>query len=378
MNNIKKKFLVVFPHTPNPRMIKRVKALLINYDVHVIYWDRNLGNKKINELPKESKVTVINRKANEGSPIKRLGATISVIREIIAIAKKVEPDVLYLSKTDILFAAVLYKKITKKNVKLVYEVSDLHTLMVDQHRKTYKILMSKLIKKTEKSLCKSIELLIVTSEFFYNQFYQSFISKDKVVFMPNTPDPLVFDGFHRKTNKKLTVGFIGAIRYPEQLEMLIDASIEANINVLIAGAGKDYLRIKEYAKNYENVEVYGEYKYNEEIKKLYERVDCIYSVYDAELKNVQIALPNRLYEAAFTSTPIIASKNTYLGDIVEKYDIGKTILFDSKTELIKVLSFLKEDANYLKSIEEKSQLFRNDWDLNKYNKNLIKAIEKII
>ncbi|ABR46440.1 glycosyl transferase, group 1 [Alkaliphilus metalliredigens QYMF] len=378
MNNIKKIFLVVFPHTPNPRMIKRVKALLINYDVHVIYWDRNLGNKKINELPKESKVTVIKRKANEGSPIKRLGATISVIREIIAIAKRVEPDVLYLSKTDILFAAVLYKKITKTNVRLVYEVSDLHTLMVDQQKKTYKKLISKLIKKTEKSLCKSIELLIVTSEFFYNQFYQDFISKDKVVFMPNTPDPLVFDGFHRKTNEKFTVGFIGAIRYAEQLEMLIDASIEANINVLIAGAGKDYLRIKEYAKNYENVEVYGEYKYNEEIKKLYEHVDCIYSVYDAELKNVQIALPNRLYEAAFTSTPIIASKNTYLGDIVEKYDIGKTILFNSKTELIKVLSLLKEDLNYLKSIEEKSQLFRNDWDLNKHNKNLIKAIGKII
>lgn len=378
MNNIKKKLLVVFPHTPNPRMIKRVKALLINYDVHVIYWDRNLGNKKVNELPKESKVTVIKRNANEGSPIKRLGATISVIREIISIAKRLEPDVLYLSKTDILFAAVLYKKITKKSVRLVYEVSDLHTLMVDEQKKIYKKLISKLIKKTEKSLCKSIELLIVTSEFFYNQFYQSFVSEDKVVFMPNTPDPFVFDGFHRKSNDKFTVGFIGAIRYAEQLEMLIDASIEANINVLIAGAGKDYLRIKEYAENYENIEVYGEYKYDEEIKELYERVDCIYSVYDAELTNVQIALPNRLYEAAFTSTPIIASKNTYLGDIVEKYDIGKTILFNSKTELIKVVSLLKEDPNYLKSIEEKSQLFMNDWDLNKHNKNLIKAIEKII
>lgn len=84
----KKKILIVFPHSPNPRMIKRVRALLTKYEVHVIYWDRGLDYKKKNELPSGSKVTVIEKKANEGEPLKRLGVTISVIKEVVSLAKK--------------------------------------------------------------------------------------------------------------------------------------------------------------------------------------------------------------------------------------------------------------------------------------------------
>lgn len=373
----KKKVLVVFPHTPNPRMIKRVKALLTNYDVHVIYWDRDLGTKKINQLPDEAVVTVFKRKANEGSPLKRLGTTFSVMKKVISAAKELSPDILYLSKTDMLFAGVIYYKLFRRNSVLIYEVSDLHTLMIDVQRKFYKKLISKILKKVEELLCRTISLLVVTSENFYEKFYKDMIPKDKVLFIPNTPDSSVFNNFQRKAHEKFTVGFIGAIRYAEQIEMLIDASVEADVNVFIAGGGKDYLRIKEYAKNYENVEVYGEYKYEEEIKQLYERVDCIYSVYDVKLTNVQIALPNRLYEAAYTATPLIVSKNTYLGELVESYEIGKTISPDSKSELIETLLYFKQDSGYTKSFEEKAKVFKGDWDLNKYNKNLLDAIGNI-
>lgn len=375
--NDRKKVLVVFPHTPNPRMIKRVKVLLTKYDVHVIYWDRDLGNKKINELPKEAKVNVIKRKANEGSPLNRIGTTVSVIKDVISIAKALSPEILYLSKTDMLFAGTIYHKLFRRNSKLIYEVSDLHTLIIDVQSKFHKKLISKILKKVEEILCKSVSLLVVTSENFYEQFYRKMILKDKVAFMPNTPDPEVFNGFQRKTHDVFTVGFIGAVRYADQLEMLIDVSYEANVNVFIAGGGKDYVRIKEYAKSYKNVEVYGEYRYEEEIKGLYERVDCIYSVYDTKLTNVQIALPNRLYEAAYTATPLIVSKNTYLGELVEKYQIGITISFDSKTELIETLLYLKQNSGYLKSIEEKAEVFKNDWNLSKYNRNLLDAIGNI-
>lgn len=375
--SIRKKILVVFPHTPNPRMIKRVRSLLTKYDVHVIYWDRDLGNKKINELPDDVTVTVIKRKANEGSPLKRIGKTFGVIKEVISIAKGLSPDILYLSKTDMLFAGTIYHKLFKRNSKIIYEVSDLHTLMIDEQKTPYRKFISKGLKKVEKTLCRSLSLLIVTSENFYEQFYKNMISKDRVVFMPNTPDPEVFNGFQREPHDVFTVGFIGSVRYAEQIKMLIDASYEANINVFIAGGGKDYIRIKEYANSYKNVEVYGEYRYEEEIKELYERVDCIYSVYDTKLTNVQIALPNRLYEAAYTATPLIVSKNTYLGELVEKYQIGKTISSDSKTELIETLLYLKQDSGYLKSIEEKAKVFKNDWNLSKYNRNLLDAIGNI-
>jgi len=373
----KKKLALIFPHIPNPRMIKRVKALLTNYDVHVIYWDRDLGNKKINELPNNVKFTIIKKKANEGSPLKRIRTTYSVIKAVISIAKEVSPDILYISKTDMLLAGFLYRKLFSRKCNIIYEVSDLHTLMIDSQSKLLSKFISKVLIKVEEILCRSVSLLIVTSENFYEKFYKDMIPKDKVLFIPNTPDSSVFNNFQRKVHEKFTVGFIGAIRYADQIEMLIDASVEANVNVFIAGGGKDYSRIKDYAKNYENVEVYGEYKYEEEIKHLYERVDCIYSVYDVKLTNVQIALPNRLYEAAYTATPLIVSKNTYLGDLVEGYEIGKTISFDSKSELIETLLYFKQASGYTKRFEEKVKVFKRDWDLNKYNKNLLDAIGNI-
>ena len=374
----KKKILIVFPHSPNPRMIKRVRALLTKYEVHVIYWDRGLDYKKKNELPSGSKVTVIEKKANEGEPLKRLGVTISVIKEVVSLAKKKSPDILYLSKTDMLFSGVIYKKMFGRDCKIIYEVSDLHTLLIDVQKRTYKKFISKILNIIEKSLCKTISLLIVTSEYFYDKFYKKIVPQNRVVFMPNTPDPSIFEGFNRKPCRKFTVGFIGAVRYAEQLEMLINASAEANINVLIAGGGKDYQRIKDYAKKFKDVEVYGEYVYEEEIRELYERVDCIYSVYDTKLKNVQIALPNRLYEAALTATPIIASKDTYLGQLVDEYGLGKTVSPNSKSELVEVILQLKEESNHLNNIEDRAKSFAKKWDLKKFNRRLLNAIENIL
>lgn len=373
-----KRVLVVFPHTPNPRMIKRIKALLEKYEVYVIYWDRELGNKKNNRIPKEAKVKVIKRKSNEGNPLGRIGTTMSVIREIISITKGISPDAIYLSKTDVLISGFLYKYLVKKDTHLIYEVSDMHTLMIDKQKGIYKRIISLILNKLECFLSKSIALLVVTSEYFYQNFYINVVSKEKVLFIPNTPDPRVFDKFERKNNDIYTVGFIGSVRYASQLEMLIDISIETNINVLIAGGGRDFFRIKEYAEGFKNVEIYGEYEYESEIKSLYEKVNCIFAVYDTELTNVRIALPNRLYEAIYTNTPIIAARDTYLGDIVEKYQLGRIITHNNKFELIQAIKDIKSDSFYENKFIANNEELRRSWSLKTYTNELLDRIDEIL
>jgi hypothetical protein len=53
--------------------------------------------------------------------------------------------------------------------------------------------------------------------------------------------------------------------------------------------------------------------------------------------NNKVALPNKLYEAMYFKVPIITSKETYLGELVEKYDIGKCIECCSD-ELLEILN----------------------------------------
>lgn len=373
----KEKMLLVFPHLPNPRMIKRINALKADYKLEVIYWDRGISTGKVNQIPEKVKTTVIKRKANEGYPLRRIGTTLRVMVDVFGTMKRLKPNYLYLCKTDMLAIGVFYKILMDKKVSIIYEVSDLHSLMVDKQNTILKRIISGILKTMEKILCKYIQLLVVTSECFYIYFYKEFLDETRVIFIPNTPDQRVFTGFKRRKNDTYTVGFIGTVRYAKQLEMLLDVSEEIGVNVLIAGNGKDYKRILEYSKNMENVEIYGGYEYIEEIKSLYEKVDCIYSVYDAEKRNVQIALPNRLYEAVYTDTPIIAAKETYLGELVDKYGIGKTISYNCDYELAEVLRDLKNNREYTVQIARNTSRLKNIWNLEVYNKQLLDAIKQL-
>lgn len=377
MKNRKDKIIMLFPHLPNPRMLKRINALERDYIVEVIYWDRGTNFEKINQIPQTIKKHVIYKEANEGNPIGRIGTTIKVLKEALRIIQRSRPQFLYISKTDMLMIGVVYKSFFNKSVKIIYEVSDLHSLVVDKQKDIIKKMFSKALISTEKWLCRNISLLVVTSEYFYKYYYSNFIEENKLLFIPNTPSSEVFKNFSRRKNEKFTVGFIGAVRYGKQIEMLIDAAEICDVNVFIAGKGIDYSRIKEYSKNKPHTDLYGEYEYEKEIKRLYQRVDCIYSVYDASKRNVQIALPNRLYEAIYTKTPIIAARNTYLGNIVESNHIGKTINYNDNSELVNVLSELKNNEKLISEININSSNLSEKWVLEKFNIKLLKAIKSL-
>ena len=164
--------------------------------------------------------------------------------------------------------------------------------------------------------------------------------------MPNSPDLSAFKNCKHDGHEKFTVGFIGVVRYPDQLKMLIEASEEANVNVMFAGFTEGCPEIQEMAEARNNVTYYGRYDYDKDIAKLYGACDAIYSVYDSKMKNVSIALPNKLYEAVYCSLPIIVSKNTYLAEMVEKYNVGIAIESTGKEMLIKLLSRLSSDTEY--------------------------------
>jgi succinoglycan biosynthesis protein ExoL len=372
----KKKVVMLFPHLPNPRMIKRINALKENYNVEVIYWDRGLEFNKVNKIPPAIKNYVLRAKANEGNPLGRLFITLKVMNKALNLIRTLQPDFLYISKTDMLMVGVLYK-FFKNPVKIIYEVSDLHSLLIDRQKGLVKNFVSQVLKRLEKQLCKYISLLVVTSEYFYKYFYGDIVEEKKLLFIPNTPELKIFEGFTRSINKKFTVGFIGSVRYGEQIKMLINAAEKCKTNVFIAGKGIDYENIKEYSMGKDYVQIYGSYEYEQEIKMLYSKVDCIYSVYDASKKNVQIALPNRLYEALYTNTPIIAAKETYLGEIVDKYKLGKVVSHNEVDELIEAINELKSSEDIFSQIETNATKLREEWVLEKFNKELLIKIKNI-
>mgnify|MGYP001023769423 FL=1 len=131
---------------------------------------------------------------------------------------------------------------------------------------------------------------------------------------------------------KINIGYIGGLRYFQQLTLLIryacnhkDVNIHLygeEINEKTKGRTKQILKeeIQKYGNN--NVFQHGRFNYEKEIKNIYESLDLIYSVYDAKQLNVRLALPNKLYESILSKKIILVAENTKLCKEVEEYSIG--------------------------------------------------------
>jgi len=267
--------------------------------------------------------------------------------------KEIRPDVIYADGLDSLFIAAAYKGHNK--VKLFYDVADLRETYIEAPKQIFKRIINEVIKYSEKKRFVYIDYLVITSEKFYSVYYHNLISQDKVIFIPNAPDKEVFKSYEKKRSGEFTIGFIGGIRYLNQMKMLVDAAEKCGYQVIFAGAGgtsKEYEEITSYCKNKGHVKFTGKYDYNKEIAGLYGMVDCIYAVYNADNLNVQIALPNKLYESVICKLPIIVARGTYLSDMVEKWGIGFSVNHKNIDELCHALDQIASNENLRNEIEE--------------------------
>jgi hypothetical protein len=83
---------------------------------------------------------------------------------------------------------------------------------------------------------------------------------------------------------------------------------------------------------------------------MHEDVDLIFAVYDRYDLNCQIAMPTKFYESILTKIPILVSSNTYVGDLVERLEIGKAVDGESVDALLETLSQIHDpDSWYSKA-----------------------------
>lgn len=361
------KIVFLISHIPNPRILKRVKILEEDFDITLIYWDRGQPVKEEFEINPINTVIRINISAPLGKPMKRIIPLMKFIFDALRQLKYEKPNIIHVANIDMLFIAVLYKKNIDKNIRIIYEVADLPKYSFYTDVNSVKALISKILQTLEKKLTSNISKLILTSPYFWDEYYSKFVSKDKYLFIPNAPFKSLFDKYKgKRVSGDFTIGFIGSVRYIKQLKMLIDAVDEINeeynknIKVFIAGSGPGYEEIIEYSINKTFVEIYGPYNYEKEIISLYEKVDCVYSVYDTKLHNVRIALPNRLYESIVCSIPIIGAKGTVLAKFIEDNKIGFTVDAYDKEELKRELINIVNNKGLI-------NLYKDNCDRIKYN-----------
>lgn len=363
------KICFLLSHAPNPRLNKRIDEAKKHNKVTVVYWNKISVN-IWDEFHKDIEYFRINVKAHYTNPFKRILPYLKFKNKALKSLKNINPDLIYTSNIDMLIIAKKFKVI-RKSTKIIYEIADINRLISDKQKHIFKKIARFLLIKLETKLSKYITHLVLTSAKFYDFYYSKFIDKQKVIILNNIPNPLYFSKYIRSSGEEFTVGFIGALRYYNQLKMLLDASKISSTHVMIAGQAMDECYVK-LLDEYE-VDYCGKYNYETDIAFLYSKISCVYAVYDNTLNNVKIALPNKLFEAIYCGLPIIVSKDTYLSEIVEKYQIGISINPNSVSELVDALVTLKNDKNMQSRISNNCKIALRDFD---YEKEL--EIQKLL
>ncbi len=367
-------FLIGF--LPNPRIMKRINLACTYSEVHLICWDRQNNNIALSHGNNYTYDEISIRASSE--PLKRLIPYARFRSKAMKSLRKQNPDIIHVQGLDMLQIAVIYQKRYKPNVKIIYEVADLHRLLVDRQHSLPKRLLQMYLINQDKVLCRKIDLLIVTAQLYYDTYFKDFVPENKYMFFPNVPDLKAFAEYrHKAQNDTLTVGYIGGIRYKKQIRNLLDAAEKSGVNVLLAGFESDGNEIESIAENMKNVEWAGRFDFLKSAAELYGKCDLIYSVYDADMANVRVALPNKLYESIHCETPIIVAKGTYLAQLTEDMGVGFAVDHRSPEELAAILCDLKSHPEKINAYSENCRAVQGRFDLEKCNEMLKEKIKSI-
>jgi len=328
-------------------------ALEQEHSVEVVFWDRCLDVRTPYSIPVGVKAHSIAIPGPQGQWIRRIIPLLEFRHKSLKVLQNIGPDVIHCGGLDMLFVAHSYKRFVDRNASLVYEIADLREVVYNTDRDLKSRILKKFFQTWEKHLCKRVSLLVVTSPYFWDNYYCAFVPKEKVLFIPNTPEYNLFSHYKKKPHDGFTIGFIGQIRYPKQIKILIDASEDIQgVRVFLAGSGPSYEEIRDYCAEKEHVLFHGPYNYQEDIISLYSEIDCVYSVYDTSRDNVRVALPNRLYEAIACELPVLVADNTALADFVTKHRIGFAISDTDVSGLRSLIARLSVQGELLESTRE--------------------------
>jgi glycosyltransferase involved in cell wall biosynthesis len=335
---------------PDPRVYKEAKSLIkLGATVEILAWDRQ--KKFIDNSIEDYEGISVKRfysHGKYGSGAKQILGYLKFIIQISSYIKKANFDYLHCHDFDALIPGFINKLFNSK-IQIIYDEHDLFHLYFEGRKGIINKSISKLIKSIELLMIKRVKHHIVVTPNMCSMYEK--VSNPFVV--TNAPMKETFHLIEKSEREKIVIGFIGAVRYIDELKILADVVSElSQFSVFIAGKGTKLDELKEYVneRSYSSVEFFGEYNINQ-LEELYTRIDITYLVYPT-LDSV-VSLPNKFFESIITRTPMIASKDSEFGKIVENQNFGWCLDTNHlATDITKILISLQNDRGIMNTFRE--------------------------
>jgi hypothetical protein len=295
---------------PEPRVLKEARTLVRHgHSVAIYAWDRERSGLPERDSLEGIDIVRLRFPGKYGTGFRQTWGYLRFYSEILRRMPK-GYDVLHCHEVDLLPLGVLLGRCL--DVPLICDMHELYSMVGQGAVFSLKGLL-------EKILLHRADAVICVNE-YQKQYYG--LRGVPCIVLPNYPEASLLDSVAcPKPSEWLTVGYIGHVRNSMELLGLMHAAQELGyVRVLIAGAGPEASKVKEYASGFSRVEVLGPFKYSM-IPDLYSRVDCVFAMYGDD-RNSYHAMPVKLWESLYTGRPVIVASDTEAGAFVRKTQVG--------------------------------------------------------
>lgn len=332
---------------PDVRVYKEAKYLVEkNFDVTILCWDR-----RCEYIDKEEKILdgiKIKRffiPSTPGTGLKQLIPYFKFMRSVKNYLKNKEYNYLHCHDFDGIVVGMATKK--KKKKQIIFDMHEIYN--------NYAYAKNKIFKKIFNNIIKKVNYVIYVN----NEQIKNIEKKEKLVFLPNYPEQCTYSPIDKVKANKIRINYIGSLRDYESLKALAEIGVQnQNIEIGLYGSGICYDKLKKEYKD-TPVKIYGKYDGLKDSGEIYRNTDILYCSYNPSIENWKNAYPVKLYEAIITLTPIIVTKDTAVGELVEKYKIGEVIAYNNIDSIQEKICKIHDNYNYyinnLKNIYQKYQ-----------------------
>lgn len=336
------------------------------FDVDVYCFDRH----KVAHQKFDYPVSIIGVFSDDVPYIKRIGIIRKGIASVVSKFSQPDPITYYIDGLGVASVACFMIK-----HPYIYEECDLvHTYIHNPIvRKAFDVLDKRII-------ARSLET-ILTSEGFAQYHFGGVNLPHNVSYIFNKLNPKIEDCAmipKRETDMQhLRFAFVGQPRFKSVYSFahhLLKNFPQHEFHLYGAALGSEGAAFQDL-NQYPNFFTHGRFKNPTDLPAIYADIDVVISTYDVEYVNVQYAEPNKIYEAIYFATPIVATNGTYLANKVCSLGVGFAI--DPLDEQAVVdfvngltLECLKETASTAQTIDKRTLIDDNRQLMNKLKQKL--------
>jgi glycosyltransferase involved in cell wall biosynthesis len=341
-----------------PRVSKIARSLSKKYSILVLGWNREgISEDLVKDF--KPKLDLFNLRAPVGKPSLMLFMPLFWLWVFYKLVKN-RPDIVQGCDLDTALPCYLYRKMFRK--KFVFDICDRYAMSYVPVK--FRIMYG-LINSIEEIFGKRADFVITVSE----KLISSFRNKPKKYsIIMNCPEDNATASSRDRTNEqegKLTIAYTGKIRKHRYLENICAALKDLqNVRFKTAGLIIDK-NVFATIRNTPNTEYSGVLQ-AEEALALEGSCDVILAMYDPELPEYSISMPNKLFESMMLGIPIITN---IAKEVVEQTGCGVFVNYNDDRQITHTIKKLRDN------LTERHNLGRNGRDafVEKFN---WKAVER--